>query len=60
MKIIKKIIKGATKEILKEMAMEQLIAKANEIAKKNEELEAQIALLKPNKVEYKKQVSYIG
>ena len=57
---MKLITKKKAKEILKELMVEDMIAKAEVIFKRNEELEEQLALLSPSKSEDKKLTNYIG
>ena len=49
-----------TKEILQQLMMEQLVAKAQEVSEENEKLKAEIGILTPIKKEDKKQTCYIG
>jgi len=56
----KRLSTKVAKTALKELMFEQLAQQAQAIAKKNEELEAKIAILTPNPKEDKKMMSYIG
>lgn len=55
-----KYFKKKTKDVLDEIMLEQLLEKASNIAKENEELKEAIKTLTPSEVEDKKQINYIG
>jgi hypothetical protein len=48
------------KELLKEIAIESMIEQAQRALKENEELKAQLELLKPSKKEERRNMNYIG